>query len=538
MDPVSSADVFLFGRFRFDRRGGGLFDIDGTQVAVGSRALDVLGALIDRAGDLVTKDEVMDAVWPGTTVEDANLTVHISALRRVLDHGRSEGSCIQTVAGRGYRFVGGIMRHETSARSVGGSIVRPGGREATRLSLVVLPFANLSDEREQQYFADGITEDLTTDLSRLAGSFVISCNTAFTYKGRRVGAMQIGAELGVRYVLEGSVQRSGNQVRINAQLIDTETDGHVWAERFEFDTSDLPEAQNEIVGRLAGTLNTELIRDIGRRIERERTADPDARDLVMRARVLGIQTSAADERARTTIVDLLERALILDPDSVDARIQMAHIFLGAIADGFSSSIDHNQARAEQLIQEALQRDPNRAWARGVMGLLRRVQGRWAESQVEWEMTIALNPNDAWAIRQLGQTLMIQGKPGEAIPYLEKAIRLDPRAYNIFIAYHTLGRCHLFLGRIDEAVALIRKARALAPGIWEVHLLLAGALGLRGDIEEAKREIAEAVKLRPDVNSIARMRALGVTQGFGNPPFQSMAEKTIRVGLRRAGFPEE
>jgi tetratricopeptide (TPR) repeat protein len=217
---------------------------------------------------------------------------------------------------------------------------------------------------------------------------------------------------------------------------------------------------------------------------------------------------------------------------------MAHIFLGAIADGFSSSIDHDQARAEQLIQEALQRDPNRAGARGVMGLLRRVQGRWAESQVEWEMTIALDPNDAWAIRQLGQTLMIQGKPEEAIPYLEKAIRLDPRAHNIFIAYHTLGRCHLFSGRIDEAVALIRKARALAPGIWDVHLQLAGALGLRGDIEEAKREIAEAVKLRPDVNSIARMRALGVAQGFGNPPFQSMAEKTIRAGLRRAGFPEE
>ena len=257
----------------------------------------------------------------------------------------------------------------------------------------------------------------------------------------------------------------------------------------------------------------------------------------MRARALRMQTWAADRQERATIIDLLDRALMLDPGSVDARIELALILVGDIADGFSNSIDH-EARAEQLIGEALQRDPNRSGARGVMGLVRRVQGRWAESQVKWETAIALDPNDAWAIRQLGQIVMIQGQPEAAIPYLEKAIRLDPRAHSIFIAYHTLGRCHLFLGRIDEAVALIRKARALAPGVSDVHLQLAGALGLRGDIDEARREIAEAVKLKPDVNCIAQYVAKGVTQGFGNPPYQAMREKTILAGLRRAGFPEE
>jgi adenylate cyclase len=134
--------------------------------------------------------------------------------------------------------------------------------------------------------------------------------------------------------------------------------------------------------------------------------------------------------------------------------------------------------------------------------------------------------------------MIQGEPEAAIPYIEKAIRLDPRSHSIFVAYYTLGRCHLFLGRIDEAVALNRKARALAPGIAEVHIQLAAALGLRGDIDEAKREIAEAVKLKPDANSIARLRALSASQGFGNPPYQALREKTVLAGLRRAGFPEE
>jgi adenylate cyclase len=426
------------------------------------------------------------------------------------------------------------------AVGAGASRPSPSGRSANpapRISLVVLPFASLSSDPEQQYFADAITDDLTTDLSRIADSFVIARSTAFTYKGKAVDVRQVARELGVRYVLEGSVRRLAERVQVNVQLIDGETGSHVWADRFDTDRRDLAEAQSEITGRLARTLNTELVRDIGRRIEQERTADPDARDLVMRARALRMQTWAADRQERATIIDLLERALILDPGSVDARIELALILVGDIADGFSNSIDH-EARAEQLIGEALQRDPNRSGARGVMGLVRRVQGRWAESQVKWETAIALDPNDAWAIRQLGQIVMIQGQPEAAIPYLEKAIRLDPRAHSIFIAYHTLGRCHLFLGRIDEAVALIRKARALAPGVSDVHLQLAGALGLRGDIDEARREIAEAVKLKPDVNCIAQYVAKGVTQGFGNPPYQAMREKTILAGLRRAGFPEE
>ena len=227
MEAHATGEIFQFEGFRIDRglsrrdeRGGFI------PVAIGSRAFDVLRVLVERHDDLVSKDEIMAAVWPGTVVEDNNLTVQISALRRILDRGRAKGSCIQTVAGRGYRFVVPMTRATANANSDTAAISGR-GRPPRRLSIVVLPFTNISNDPDQEYFTDGITDDLTTDLSRISGSFVIARSTAFTYKGKAVDAKQIGRELGVRYVLEGSVRRSGNQVRVNTQLIDAETDGHL-----------------------------------------------------------------------------------------------------------------------------------------------------------------------------------------------------------------------------------------------------------------------------------------------------------------------
>src|SRR4029077_2115004 len=250
MDALAATDIFLGESFRLDRRGGVLFRRDQqgvfAPIAIGRRALDILGVLVERPGDLVSRDQIIEAVWPGTTVEDSNLNVQIAALRRILDDGRAESSCIRTVSGRGYRFVGPVTRVEPAAPPAGaGQPYAPSIgvsahiAVAPRLSIVVLPFTNLSDDREQQYFADGITDDLTTDLSRVANMFVISRNTAFTYRNKPVDAKHIGRELGVRYVLEGSVRRSGDQLRVNAQLIDAETDAHMWAERFDRDTGDL-----------------------------------------------------------------------------------------------------------------------------------------------------------------------------------------------------------------------------------------------------------------------------------------------------------
>ena len=263
MEARVTGDIFLFEGFRLDRRAGGLFQLDEggplVPVVIGSRALDVLGVLVERHGDLVSKDEIMAAVWPETVVEDNNLTVQISALRHVLDQARSAGSCIHTVAGRGYRFVPTVTKRAVDADPHGTAVSSGRSRLPPRLSLVVLPFINLSNDPEQEYFVDGITDDLTTDLSRIAGSFVIARSTAFSYKGKVVEAKQIGRELAVRYVLEGSVRWSGNQVRVNTQLIDAETEGHLWAERFDYDTGDLFRLQDEITSRIAVALDLELI---------------------------------------------------------------------------------------------------------------------------------------------------------------------------------------------------------------------------------------------------------------------------------------
>jgi DNA-binding winged helix-turn-helix (wHTH) protein len=222
MEAIASSEVFLFEGFRLDRRGGGLFrrDVNGsfTAVAISSRGLNILGVLIGRAGEVVSKDEIIAAVWPGTVVEESNLTVQISALRRALEHGRPNGRCIQTVPRRGYRFAALVtpaaVRAPPVPAAVGVEAIAelPAPRlpvAAPRLSIVVLPFTNLSNNPEQQYFADGMTDDLTTDLSRITHMFVIARKTAFTYWKKPIAAKQIGRELGVRYVLEGSVQWSG-----------------------------------------------------------------------------------------------------------------------------------------------------------------------------------------------------------------------------------------------------------------------------------------------------------------------------------------
>jgi adenylate cyclase len=299
---------------------------------------------------------------------------------------------------------------------------------APLLSIVVVPFANLSNDPEQEYFADAITEDLTTDLSRIADSFVIARSTAFTFKGKSVDVKQIGHDLGVRYVLEGSVRRLGDQVQVNVQLIDTERGVHLWADRFETDLRNLAQAQSEITGRLARTLNLQLVAAAGQRVDQERAAEPDARDLVMRGRALFQRPWSIATRQEG--LQAFERALAIDPESVEARIGIANNLVLNILDSWSTSPAQDAARAEQLLNEALERNAGSAWAHFTMGQLRRWQNRLPESKIELETAIALNRNYSGALIQLGVTLIYLGQPEAAIPLVEKAIHLDPHTPNI------------------------------------------------------------------------------------------------------------
>jgi adenylate cyclase len=233
------------------------------------------------------------------------------------------------------------------------------------LSIVVLPFANLGNDPEQQYFADGITEDLTTDLSRLSDMLVISRNTAFTYQGKTVDVKQIGRELGVRYVLEGSVRRVSDQVRLNVQLIDADSGAHLWADRFETDRANLAQAQDDITGRLAQTLNLEMVEAAASRIEQEGVVDPDARDLNMRGWACWNRPRSAINQQEAQRA--FEQALEIDPGSIDARIGIASVLAANLSDARSCSVREDETRAEQALLEALERDANRSTAHRAMG---------------------------------------------------------------------------------------------------------------------------------------------------------------------------
>lgn len=403
-----------------------------------------------------------------------------------------------------------------------------------RLSIVVLPFENLSHDPDQDYLTDAITEDLTTDLSRIAGSFVIARNTAFTYKGIAVDVKQLGRDLRVHYALEGSVRRDDDRVQVNVQLIDTETGAHVWADRFDADRRNLAAAQREITGRLARTLNLELIQAAGRQIDQERPVNPDAQDLVMRGWALYQRTPAATSRADAK--QAFERALQIDPKSYEAKLGIAASLVVDLANGTTDTPAPDEARAETLLTELLARDPNRSQLHTTLALLRRYQNRLPESRIEWQRAIDLDPNNAVAYGQLGTTLIYLGDPAAAIPLEEKRIRLNPDDPNIALAYWALGLAHLLLGHNEQAIDWLTKARAANPRIYYIHLDIAAALALHGDLDGARQALAESLKLKPSINSMKRQLARWAYTN--NPAYRALAEKTIDAGLRKAGMPEE
>jgi adenylate cyclase len=308
----------------------------------------------------------------------------------------------------------------------------------------------------------------------------------------------------------------------------------LWADRFDTDRANLGRAQDEITGRLAGTLNVELGKDLGRRIDQERVVNPNARDLVMRGRSVGLRPFSVASRQEA--LRIFERALEIDPESTDAKIGIAGVLVANLQDGWSNNVQQHEARAEQLLLEALERDPNNARGHERIGLLRMRQNRLAEAKIELETAIALDRNHRSAFLQLGATLNALGQPEAAIPYIEKAIRLSPYDASIPVSHMVLARSHLLLGQVDEAVDLLRKARAANPRLYLVHLGLAAALGLKGDLDEAKAALAAAIKVNPELNSLARLRAHW--PHLNNPQRRALAENTEDAGLRRAGMPEE
>jgi TolB-like protein len=401
-----------------------------------------------------------------------------------------------------------------------------------RLSIVVLPFTNLSNDPDQQYFADGITEDLTTDLSRIADMFVIARNTAFTYKGKSIDAKQVGRELGVRYLLEGSVRRSSQQVRVNAQLVDTETGAHLWAERLDRDMGDLFRLQDEITSQIARALQFELtIADAGRLSEH-----PDVFDYILQGRAAWWKSPYGTNHAEA--LGPLERALALDPRGVEAQIWLALVLISRVFEVVSDAPDVDLQRADDLVARALAVSPNNAWAHFVKGQVLRAQSRFEDAAIEYETAIAFDRNLANAYAWLGRSKFLIGSVDEVIPPTEYAIRLSPRDRNLAPWYGQIGAVHLFKARTDEAVAWLEKARSVYAGLDYIHGSLAAGYALKGETQRASVALGEARRLSDRYSSIARLKAAPGRLWLEAPKLRALAETTYFAGLRLAGMPEE
>ena len=392
---------------------------------------------------------------------------------------------------------------------------------------MVLPFANLSGDPAQDYFADGVTESLTTDLSRIPNSFVIARNTAFSYKGRAIDAKQISKDLGVRYVLEGSVQRDPPRMRVNVQLIDAETGNHIWAERFDKPIADLFDMQDEIVARVGNQLGSQLIAAEARRAEK--APNPNSMDLYFQGMALvnkGV-TLELLEKAR----DFFDRALALDASNVDAMVGLGRVdAIGAAAYLVDDRAAH-RAAAEARLTKALSLAPDNAWAHVSLGNVLMGTNRALQANVEFDRALALDPSLAHAYGEKANALIFSGRAEEAEAQVSQALRLSPRDNYAFVWMFLAGSAKICLGADEEAVMWLRRSIDANPNSPFGHLFLAAALANLNRLDEARTQAQAGLVLSPGF-TLRRW-----VPESDDPTYQAQM-KRITDGFRKAGVPEE
>jgi TolB-like protein/class 3 adenylate cyclase len=400
-----------------------------------------------------------------------------------------------------------------------------------RLSMVVLPFANIGGDPEQDHFVDGVTESLTTDLSRIRGSFVIGRNTAFTYKGKHVDLKRIGRELNIRYVLEGSVQRGGNRIRVNVQLIDAEPGNHLWAERFDKPLADLFDMQDEIVARLANALNVQLVAAEARRAEQIPT--PDSMDLYFQGLAWFNKGPSPDNLAQAR--GFFDRALAADPDNVDALVGLAR---GDLVQGMSLFVTDPMAAfssAEAKLTKALSSVPDHARGHLTLGWIEIFTRRAVEGIAECEHALALDRNLATAHSVIGLGKIFIGRAEETEAYVGEALRLSPRDSHAYGWIHTAGYAKSHLGSWEQAVAWYRRAIEANRNFPYPHFQLAAALAQLGRLDEAQSAAKAGLGLDP---AFAFSRARGLWTAMSDDPTYLAQLEPIREGMRKAGVPEQ
>ena len=400
-----------------------------------------------------------------------------------------------------------------------------------RLSMVVLPFANIGAEPEQEHFVDGVTESLTTDLSRIRNAVVIARNTAFTYKGKPLDVKAIGRELNVRYVLEGSVQRGGNRMRVNVQLIDAETGNHLWAERFDKPLADLFDTQDEIVARLAGALNAQLVTAEARRAEQ--TSTPDSLDLYFQGQAWLNRGRTPDNVAHAR--GFFDRALSVDPNNVDALVGSASVKAVEGAHLFVTDRKAAFAAAEAEVTKALTSVIDHARAHATLGFVHVMTGRAADGIAECEHALQLDRNLADAHFCIGLAKVFIGRAEETETHIAEALHLSPRDTHSYIWMTVAGSAKLHLGSYEQAIKWFRRAIEANRNNPPAYLNLAAALAQLGRLDEARSAVRAGLALNPTY-TISRRRASWTAQS-DDPTYLAQLEP-IFDGLRKAGVPEQ
>jgi TolB-like protein len=504
-------------------------------IAIGPQVFDLLAYLVQNREHVVSKDDLLDAVWGGRIVSESTLTSHINAVRKAIGDNGEEQRLLRTVARKGFRFVGDIRQadapdgvvppraeHATSDEPAAASRTLP-----DKPSIAVLAFQNLSGDAEQEYFADGVVEEIITALSRIRWLFVIARNSSFTYKGRAVDVKQISRELGVRYVLEGSVRKAANRVRITGQLIDASAGTHLWAERFEGSLDDIFELQDQIATSVVGAIAPQLERAEIERAKRKPTENLGAYDYYLRG-MADLHRGTREVIGEALL--LFERAIELDPDFASAYGAAAWCRFWRKVNGWSIDPKQETAEGARLARRAVElgRDDAVALAWGGHAFAH-FTGDLDGGIALHDRAVMLNPNLAAAWFLGGFLRIWHGESDAAIEHFARAMRLSPLDPETYRMQAGMAAAHLFAGRYDAASALADEASRNLPSFLLAAAVAAASHTLAGRPEEGKKAMARLRRLDP----LLRVSSLGDWL----PIRRAEDLATFADGLRKAGLPE-
>jgi TolB-like protein/Tfp pilus assembly protein PilF len=497
----------------------------GAVVAVEPQVFDLLLYLIENRQRVVSKDDLIASVWGGRVVSESTLDSRINAARRAIGDNGKEQRSIRTFARKGIRFVGDVRTGNETANS-SGKATDPNFTVPDKPSIAVLPFTNMSGNLEDDAFVDGVTEEIITALSRVRWFFVIARGSMFAFRGRETDIEEVARDLGVRYVLAGSIRRAGDRIRATARLIDVNTGSNIWARSYDRAMFDIFAVQDDITQTIAGAIEPELSRA---ERERARIRKRDSMDgwTAYQHGMVHLYRYTRDDLAEAR--RMFSEAIALDPELGPAYSALAESYYYEVVYGFADSADHNREGAIEAARRAVELDPGDGGAHCTLGRVHYLRREYTAAIAELEVALDLNPNLALAHYGLGAAFVFSGRPREAFSHLESAIRLSPHDPNMGSFLVRIAEAKYLVGDDEAAVRFALRSLSQPAFQWSRYAILIAALGQLGRLAEAHDYIAKVTRSRPTF-SVSFVRTM-------HPFSRDMGIDRYYEGLRKAGVVE-